>query len=243
MTVLLSEWTKFRALRSTYITLLIAAVTALGSTGILAVSQAHAPAPAPFNPVAGIFIGWLTYPVLTIGILGVLTLTAEFSTGQIRLTFAAVPRRGAVLAAKAAVTGLAALLLGEVLAFAALGLTVAFHVKGVSLSDGSVHALAGGFGLCAVILVGVGLGAIIRQTAGAIVALPAVLYLPLLVFTLPAPWNDRIGRFTMLGGAYQLITSHPSSQLLAPAVSALVLIAWPAAVLIAAAVVLNKRDA
>lgn len=243
MMVFRSEWTKFRSLRSTYATLLIAAVTALGGSGVLAVSQAHSPQPDPFNPVAGIFLGWVLYPVLAIGILGVLTLTAEYSTGQIRLTFSAVPRRVTVLAAKAAVAGLAGLVLGEVLAFGALGLTLAFGVKDVSLSAASTHVLAGGTSLCAVALLGLGLGAIVRHTAGAIVALPAILYLPLIAFTVPSPWNDRIGRFTLLSGVYQLVTTHPSSHLFSPAWSVLVLIAWPAAALIAAAVVLTRRDA
>jgi ABC-type transport system involved in multi-copper enzyme maturation permease subunit len=246
MTVLLSEWTKFRSLRSTYVTLLIAAVTALGGSAIITFSQTQANQAAPFDPVAGIFIGWVFYPVLAIGILGVLTLTAEFSTGQIRLTFSAVPRRVTVLAAKAAVAGLAGLVLGEVLAFAALGIALvvsAGHPQETGLSGASIHVLAGGLSMCVAVLLGVGLGGIIRHTAGAIVALPAVLYLPLLVFALPAPWNDRIGRFTPMASAYQLVTSHPSSQLFSPGLSLLVLIAWPAAALAAAAVVLTRRDA
>jgi ABC-2 type transport system permease protein len=246
MTVLLSEWTKFRSLRSTYVTLLIAAVTALGGSGIITFSQAQTKQAGPFNPVAGIFIGWVFYPVIAIGILGVLTLTAEFSTGQIRLTFSAVPRRVTVLAAKAAVAGLVGLVLGEVLAFTALGIALAVsagHPQEAALSGASIHVLAGGLTMCVVILLGVGLGGIVRQTAGAIVALPAVLYLPLLVFALQAPWNDRIGRFTPIASVYQLVSTHPSSQLFSPGLSLLVLIAWPAAALAAAAVVLTRRDA
>jgi ABC-2 type transport system permease protein len=97
--------------------------------------------------------------------------------------------------------------------------------------------------MCVVILLGVGLGGIIRQTAGAIVALPAVLYLPLLVFAVQAPWNDRIGRFTPIASVYQLVSTHPSSQLFSPGLSLLVLLAWPAAALVAAAIVLTRRDA
>ena len=53
----------------------------------------------------------------------------------------------------------------------------------------------------AIAIVGLGLGGIIRNTAGAVTALSAVLYLPLVVLTLPHPWNDTIGKFTLLMAA------------------------------------------
>jgi len=247
MTVLLSEWTKLRALRSTYVTLLVAAVTALLATGIVAASTASVQASQapPFGAVAGIFAGWLSYPALAVGILGIITMTAEYSTGQIRLTFTAVPRRLGVLAAKAAVTGLTGLVFGEVLAFAGYGLTraLAGHPLGGTLSGASIHVLAGGLSLCVVILLGLGIGTICRRTAGAIVTLPAVLYLPLLVFVLPAQWKDDIGRFTLVGAVYQLVSTHPSGQLFSPGLSLIVMLAWPAVALALAAVVITRHDA
>jgi ABC-2 type transport system permease protein len=83
MMVMLSEWTKLRALRSTYVTLLVAAVTALLATGVVATSTASVQASQapPFGAVAGIFAGWLSYPALAVGILGIITITAEYSTG------------------------------------------------------------------------------------------------------------------------------------------------------------------
>jgi ABC-2 type transport system permease protein len=248
MMVLLSEWTKLRALRSTYVTLLVAAVTALLASGIVAVSTASVQASQapPFGAVAGIFAGWLSYPALAVGILGIITITAEYSSGQIRLTFTAVPRRLSVLAAKAAVTGLTGLVLGEVLAFTGYGLTAAAlagRPLAGTLSGASIHVLAGGLSLCAVILLGLGIGTISRHTAGAIFTLPAVLYLPLIVFALPAPWKDEIGRFTLVGAVYQLIATHPSEQLFSPGLSLTVMLAWPAVALAVAAVVITRHDA
>jgi hypothetical protein len=245
--VLVSEWTKLRSVRSTYWTLLIAAVTAIGGSALTAVSEAHASS-SPFNPVAGIFIGWLEYPVLAIGILGVLIFTAEYSSGQIRMTFAAVPQRLAVLAAKAGVTGAVTLVFGELLAFVAFFGTQAIlsgRRNAISLSQPGVlrAVLIGGFTLCVVAMLGLGLGALIRHTAGAVATLPALLYLPLLLATLPAPWNDRIGRFTLLFAAYQDVTSRPSASLFSPALSFVVLIAWPAVALVAAGILLVRRDA
>jgi hypothetical protein len=122
--VLSSEWTKVRSVRSTMWSLLIAAVTALGGSVILAFSAARE-ANQPFDSLASIYVAWLEYPVLAMGILGVLVFTSEFSTGQIRTTFVAVPRRRAVLAAKAGVIGALSLVFGEGLSFTAFLLSQA----------------------------------------------------------------------------------------------------------------------
>jgi ABC-2 type transport system permease protein len=248
--VLTSEWTKLRSVRSTYWTLLIAAVTAVGGSAIVGFSTAHSPkgGGAAFDPVAMIFLGWLEYPVLAVGILGVLAFTSEYSSGQIRTTFTAVPRRLAVLAAKASVVGAVMLLFGEVIAFIAFSLAAAMESgdkHGISLSQpGAPRAvLAAGFCLFAIAMLGLGLGAIIRHTAGAVAALPAVIYLPLIVLALPSPWGERIGRFTLLAAADQLVSAHPRAGLLPPPVSLLILIAWPAAALLAAALLITRRDA
>jgi ABC-2 type transport system permease protein len=70
------------------------------------------------NPLTSSFLGYGEYTVLPVTVLSVLTFTSEYASGLIRTTFTAVPQRWAVLAAKAAVTGAAALITGELLAFA-----------------------------------------------------------------------------------------------------------------------------
>ena len=242
--MLSSEWTKLRSVRSTMWTLLVAAVTALGGSVILAFSAAGA-AKQPFDPLASIYVAWLEYPVLAVGILGVLAFTSEFSTGQIRVTFVAVPQRRAVLAAKAAVIGTLALVFGELLSFTAFFASEAIlsnHNRGLSIGDPRVlgAVLAAGVALCAIALLGVALGALIRHTAAAVAALPAVLYLPLVVSSLPAPWNTSIGRFTMLIASYQTVALHPRADLLSPTLSFVVVLAWPATALILASLLINR---
>jgi hypothetical protein len=244
--VVLSEWIKLRSVRATFWTLVIAAVTAVGGSLIVAFGSAGQ-SQQRFDAVAGIYIAWLEYPVLAVGVLGVLAFTSEFSTGQIRTTFMAVPRRRAVLAAKSAVVGAVTLVLGEVLSFFAFVLSEAVlsrHDHGISLGDPAAlrAVLAAGLCICAVALVGVALGAIIRHTAGAVVALPMLIYLPLVLLSLPAPWGSRIGKFTALMASYQLVSLHPQADLLSPAISLLVLVAWPAAGLLLAAALID-RDA
>jgi len=104
-------------------------------------------------------------------------------------------------------------------------------------------ALAAGCLLAACALIGVGLGAIIRHTAGAIAAAVGVIYLlGVFCLILPSPWNTRLGRFTVPLAAYQVVASHPLAGLLTPGLSMLVIIAWPAATLAAAAIVITRRD-
>jgi hypothetical protein len=89
----------------------------------------------------------------------------------------------------------------------------------------------------------VGLGAIIRHTAGAIAALPAMIYLPLVLLSLPAPWADRISRFTLLIASSQIVSLHPKVGLLSPSFSMLVVAAWPTVSLLIAALLITRRDA
>jgi ABC-2 type transport system permease protein len=250
--VLASEWTKLRAARSNYLTLLIAAVVTIGATVIVAHAFATThgpPPPGPITPLTASFLGYAEYAVLPVSILGVLAFTSEYGTGLIRTTFTAVPRRWAVLAAKAAATGTAALVAGELLAFAAFFLTQAIlsgRHGGLSLARPGVPGavLAAGLVLAACVLAGLGLGAIIRHTAGAIAATVAVIYLlAAACLFLPAPWNARIGRFTLPVAAYQVVALHPQAGLLPPALSLLVLLAWPAAILLIAAFLITRRDA
>jgi ABC-2 type transport system permease protein len=246
--MLTSEWTKLRSVRSTYWTLLIAAVTAIGLSAIVAVALATAPAAGrpPVDPLLPGFAS-LEYAVLAVGVLGVLAFTSEHTTGLIRTTFAAVPRRRAVLAAKAAVVGTVTLVVGELVSVASFFLVQAIlsgHHLGVSLSHPGVPGaiLANGTLLFVCAMVGLGLGAMIRHTAGAVAALVGLIYFPAILVLLPTPWNDRLGRFTLFYAAQQVAALHPRTGLFAPALSMLILLAWPAAALLIAAVLITRRD-
>jgi ABC-2 type transport system permease protein len=245
------EWTKLRSVRSNYITLFIAAVVTISASFIAghAFASAHKPPPAGFSATITSFLAYAEYTVIPVSVLALLQFTSEYSTGLIRTTFAAVPRRWALLAGKAAVVGTAALVSGEVLAlgcFAVVQATLSSRHGGLSLGQPGVlgAVLAGGFVLCACALTALSLGAIIRHTAGAITAALVVMYLLAgLCLVLPSPWKDDIGRFTMAFAAAQVIALHPQSGLFSPSASMLVLIAWPAIALLTAGVVITRRDA
>ena len=153
-----------------------------------------------------------------------------------------------MLAAKAVVLAAVTLAAGEVVAFASFGLVQAIlagHGQGVSLGHPGVPGavLCAGLLLCVCALLGLALGAIIRHTAGGIAATIAVILVPGIAALLPAPWNGRIGRFTLLEAARQVSALHPAADLFSPGWSLLVLLAWPAAGLAAAAILITRRDA
>ena len=243
-----SEWTKVRSVRSTFWSLLVAVVTPIAVSAVVAFAftnaPGHGPRPDPLLP--GVIS--LEYAVIAVSVLGVLAFSAEYSTGLIQVTFTAAPRRRAVLAAKAVVLAGLTLAVGEAVAFASFGLDqaiLASHGQGVSLGHPGVPGavLSAGLLLCVCALLGLALGAIIRHTAGGIAATIAVILVPGIAALLPSPWDGRIGRFTLLEAAQQVSALHPAADLFSPGWSLLVLLAWPAAGLAAAAILITRRDA
>jgi ABC-type transport system involved in multi-copper enzyme maturation permease subunit len=246
--LLASEWTKFRSVRSTYWSLLVAVVTPVAVSAVVAFAftsgRNQGPPPDPLLP--GVIS--LEYAVIAVSVMGVLAFSSEYSTGLIRVTFTAAPRRRAVLAAKAVVLAALTLAAGELVAFVSFWLVQAIladHRQGVSLGRPGVAGavLSAGLLLCVCTLLGLALGAVIRHTAGGIAATVAVILVPAILALLPAPWNGRLGRFTLLEAARQVSALHPAANLLSPGWSLLVLLAWPAAALAAAAVLITRRDA
>ena len=162
------EWIKLRSLRSTWLTLAIAVAASAGTA--LAIGSSSTTGGGMFvgNTLVGMLIG-----VLLIGVVGVLSMTSEYTSGTIRATFAAAPRRLRVLAAKAAVVGAVALITGEAAAFLSFFagcMTLRHGVTAPALSQpGVLRAIVlTGASLSLIGLFGLGLGAIIRHTAAAI---------------------------------------------------------------------------
>jgi len=161
------EWIKLRSLRSTWLTLAIAVAA---SAGIALATGSSTTSGGMFvgNTLVGMLIG-----VLLIGVAGVLAMTSEYTSGTIRATFAAAPRRLRVLAAKAAVVGAVALITGEAAAFLSFFagcMTLRHGITAPALSQpGVLRAIVlTGASLSLIGLLGLGLGAIIRHTAAAI---------------------------------------------------------------------------
>jgi hypothetical protein len=240
------EWRKLRTIRSTWWILL---VFAAGLVGVAVMDAASGPAQAApsYDSTQNAF-GGLAVAQLAIGILGVLTLSSEFTTGSIRATFAAVPRRGRVLAAKATVLAAVTLAAGEALAFAAFaGFQIAARhgVPHASLGQPGVlrAVLLAGAYPCLIGFIGLGLAAVIRHTAGAISAIVGVLFvLPLVL--LPLGWHSDAMKFLpWMIALNSLAAVKPVANSLSAGTGLAMLCLYAAAALAAGGWALLRRDA
>jgi ABC-2 type transport system permease protein len=249
--VVLSEWTKLRSLRSSRLSLLVAVGLVVG-LGLLipyvSVSNWRAGSPTVgYNSVerslGGIYLAQLAF-----GVLGVLLVTGEYSTGMIRATFAAVPRRLPVLWAKLGVFLAVTLVLGTLSCVVAFfGGQAIFASKHVDASLGDPHVLravlGAGLFLAAIGALGVGLGALLRNTAAGIATLTALLFvLPVIVGVLPRSWADAIGKYLPGEAGTAIIAIWPSPEQLPPWTGFGVLCAYAAVATALAAVMLVRRD-
>jgi ABC-2 type transport system permease protein len=170
------EWIKLRSLRSTWWALGATVAGAVGIAVAVGVNTEDAAADLTNNALAGIALG-----LLLTGVLGVLAMTGEYSSGMIRATLAAIPNRPLVLAAKGTVLGVVALAAGEAAAFIAFfagGAALPATVPAPTLGQPGVlrAVILGGAGYCLIGLLGLGLGAIVRHTPAAIAVLVGGVY-------------------------------------------------------------------
>jgi ABC-2 type transport system permease protein len=250
-----AEWIKLRSLRSMLVTPALAAVVCIGYADFLCwrfTQRWHtfdAANKATFNPLDTNF-NVLVIGVLFFGVLGALVVTNEYGNGLIRTTLTATPQRGLILAAKAALLVLIALLSSAVICFAAF-LTgqgiLAGHVPHVTLADPGVggRVLGAIFYLTAASLIGLFIGVIARSAAVAMTCVFGVfLVLPTLLNSLQGGvWRHTVPYLpSNLGNALWL--SHTGAGSLArPTVAALGLGAWIIVLSVLATYSLRRRDA
>jgi ABC-type transport system involved in multi-copper enzyme maturation permease subunit len=243
--VIRSEWIKLRTVRSTVLTLVLTAVTVAGLGVLVPSLGGEGPGDgAAVNPLSSSLFG-VNLAQLVLGVLGAVLVTTEFSTGQIRTTFTAVPKRLPVLWSKAIVTaGAVYLVMSVAVPLGALGGQAAYDGVGASVSDpGVVRALIGAALVPAAIAVmGLALGALTRHTATAVGILFAALFIaPLLLGSLGGIWSDIASYLPSEAGTAMTSTATSPDQLSAWTGFA-VMGAWVAALLGAAAVSLVRRD-
>jgi hypothetical protein len=199
---LLSEWTKIRTLRSTFFTLAATVAFVVGLGALISYESAahYSPQNGPWDPTSMSLSG-LVIGQLTIAVLGVLAITGEYGTGMIRTSLAAVPRRGRLLAAKAAVFGAVAVVTGELVSWVAFfvgQVLISDHQPTASLSQPDVAraVVGGGLYIALIGLMAVAAGTILRYTAAAITAVIAVLFvLPGVLEALPNSWRLPVEKY------------------------------------------------
>jgi ABC-2 type transport system permease protein len=244
--LLRSEWAKLRSVRSTYSSLAVAVVAMIGYGAINAFSQAGAHHAAHLEPISTSLSGVLLAQ-LAIGVLGVLVIASEYSTGMIRSTFTAAPQRHSVIAAKAGVFGAVAFTVGTVASLIAFLVGQAIlGVHGVSLTAPSAARSVIGVGVYLGLLgvLAVGLGTIVRRSTGAIAALfGLILVLPGLLLTLPASIQDNVIKFLPGNAGQAIFTTGHQASTLSPWAGLVVFALYAAAALALGVVVVRRRDA
>jgi hypothetical protein len=251
--VIRSEWTKLRSVRSTYWSL-IATLLLIVGLGILVcvIFDARWPHLSPaerghFHALRANLAG-VNFAQLAIGVLGVLVITAEYSTGMIRSTLSAVPKRLPVLWAKTIVFALVSFVLALPAVFAVFFIGQAIlagqHINITISHPGVVRALVGAaLYLMVMGVFGLGLGAILRSTAGGISALAAIVFvLPPIIGLLPTSFANSVTPYlpSNAGGAVWTITPDPNT--LAPWAGFAVFCGYAVASLVIAAILMIRRD-
>ncbi|MFC6704119.1 ABC transporter permease [Flexivirga alba] len=216
-----SEWTKFRSLRSTLYTLLLAVVFMIGLGALFAGIQAgQAKGFDPGQTAISVSLTGTFFAQLAIGVLGVLVITGEYSTGAIRASLAVVPARLPVLWAKLTICTaavFATMLASSVAAFAVGQAMLSGKHLNASLSDpGALRSIFGAaLYLSVAALTALALGALLRNTAAAISTFVAVFFvIPPLTMLLPASWSGSFVQYLPSNAGGMLIdgtygVAHP----------------------------------
>ncbi|EMY32714.1 hypothetical protein D477_018816 [Arthrobacter crystallopoietes BAB-32] len=256
-----SEWIKFTTLRSTWILLVTTVAVSIGigvlgawgmGSGIESMRESgQDPAAMGMEPsmiylmaTAGIDLSQLI-----IGALGVLLIASEYSTGMIRSTMTAVPTRLPALAAKAVVVALVAAAVGIVSSFATYFISqpvlTQFGMEyGLDVENLVQSLLLSGVYLALVALMGLALGSLLRNSAGGIVTLVALLLvLPIIASMLQFDWvQDGVVPYLPSNAGRQLVALEIAEDALTQLEGGLVMAAWAAVLLVGAAVTTKSRD-
>jgi ABC-2 type transport system permease protein len=249
-----SEFTKIRSVRSTYWTLLAMFVVVVGFGALASWGRAsHGGTAGPyFDPtrqsLAGLYIGQLI-----IGVLGVLVISSEYSTGMIRTTLATNPHRGMMITAKAVVFTAVALVSSLVTAFVSFfvgqALMSSHHLSTTIGSPNVLRAVIGGaLFLTACGLLAFGLGLLLRHTAAGIATVVGLLFVvTILINFLPQSWQNDVDKWipALAGGQIWMTTPNPpgNTPMFSAWPSFAVLCGYAAVALIAGALLFRKRDA
>ncbi|MFG2957959.1 ABC transporter permease [Streptomyces sp. NPDC048291] len=252
--VLASEWAKLWSLRSTWITLGLGLVF-LVAFGLIAanhyrsgVGSSHQDRDFATATAVSLSLFGTNFAQLALGVLGVLVTAGEYSTGMIRSTLAAVPRRLPVLWSKAAVFGLVALVVATLGVFVAFGFGSGI-VSGTPAAMGFSHAgvirslLGAGLYLGLVGVIGTALGSLLRSVAGGIsVLVGALMLVPGLISLLPSSWQDNISPYLPSNAGESMFALTHDSTTLSPGAGLLVFLGWTALALAGAAYRLVRSD-
>jgi len=252
--VLRSEWVKLRSVRSTFWALAVTVVLGVALGAVISAAAAHGYAKfsvsekQSWDPT-GVSQAGFVIAQLAIAVLGVLCISSEYSTGMIRTSLIAVPKRGRILAAKAIVFAVVSFVVGEFTSFAAFFVGQALisgHAPHAALGDpGVARALVGAALYAAALAVlSVATGGLLRRPAAAITCMVAVLLvLPVIAQALPDSWRNPVTEFWPTQAGSQITNVYHSAHTLQPWTGFGVMCLFVAIVYVIAWTLLDRRDA
>jgi ABC-2 type transport system permease protein len=249
--VVRSEWTKLRTVRSTMWTLLATLIVCVGLPVMISfaiINQPKSDLGPDFDAASfslfGVFLGQLI-----VGALGVLVISAEYSTGTIRATLTAVPQRLVFFVSKLLTFSAVIAIVSFATTFVAFFLVQAVlgtHGLGVSLGEGtSLRMVIGGaLYLTIVGVLGLGIGAIVRHSAAGISTVLALLFvLPILANFLPHSWQEHVVKYLPGQAGQAIFQRHADAVTLAPWTGLALFAGYAALALVIGATLLARRDA
>jgi ABC-2 type transport system permease protein len=252
--VLRSEWVKLRSVQSTFWALTVTVVLGVGLGAVISAAAAHGYAKMSVSgklswDPTGVSQAGVAIASLAIVVLGVLCISSEYSSGMIRTSLIAVPKRGRVLAAKSLVFAGVTFVVGEVTCFVAFfagQALISGHAPHAALGDPGVAraVVGGGLYLAALAVLSVAAGALLRHPAAAIAAMMAVvLVLPLIAGALPDSWRNPVIEFWPTQAGMQFTSVYHSAHTLQPWPGFGVMCLFVAIVYAIAWTLLDRRDA
>jgi hypothetical protein len=240
LSIVRSEWIKFRTVRSTVWGVLTLIALTVGFGALISFASAGHYSQRDieklsFDPVLRSLSG-LFFAQLVVGVIGALAITSEYGSGAIRSTLAAVPRRIELILAKASVLKITIFVIGEAVSFGAFSIGQMIfastkvpladrvfpeltHVPSASLGTPGVFlaVFLGGVALTLLALLGFFLGLIMRSTAASIsVYVVSLLVLPILTIFLPSNWRNDISKFLPTNLFQGMIATHHSTDAFSP---------------------------
>lgn len=249
-----SEWTKLHSLRSTRWSLGAAVVLTIGFSCLFAVIlSSHwghmSPHERATHHPLDVAQAGINISQLAIMVLGVLVMTGEYSTGMIRASFTAVPKRLPVLWAKLGVYALVSFVLmlpSVVIAFfASQAILDRHHILQISFSHpGVARAVIGGaLYLTLIGMFALAIGAIVRNTAGGIATFVGLFFvIPPLLNVLPTSWQNAINPYIPNSAGRSIFQLSHSSHSLSPAGGLALFAGYTAVAIAIAAILLVRRD-
>lgn len=249
-----SEWTKFRSVQSTYWTFMVAIVLGIGLAALVSGISANHYRTDPsvrfdWDPLQRSERPAWVLAQLAFTVLGVLMISSEYSSGMIRTSLAAVPKRVRMMSAKMVILAVSALIIGESIAFASFFLGQ-FLIHGeaptVGIGGHGVLRVVFGTGLYLTLmgLLGSGVAVIVRNAAAGIAIVVGILFvLPGIAEALPNSWNQPIEKYWPTNAGQQITSVHRGAHTLGAWSGLLEFAVFNAIVIALSYFLLERRDA